>query len=575
MRVLIPYVKRYKWDAIWAMVSIVFQVFATLWQPRMLQTVMEAIMKQDKTTVFNYGIGLILLAVVGIIAGIINTVYSARLALHVATDLRADLYDHIQSFAYADIEDFSASNLVVRMTNDVNQVQQVVMAAFQQVTRIPLVFAGALALALTTMPEQWWVIAVMMVIIVGVGLVTFKTMSKYFAQTQQDIEDVNTLARENLMGIRVIKSFVQEQAQITGFAKTSDRLRDVTAKIGELFAVLMPAFFLTANIAVVVSVYIVGQNVTAHPTYLAAISSFTSYLMQILFAVINASFMMTFASRAFISMGRIREVLDHKPSMHFTTTGPATVPGDITFEHVTFTYPGDTQPTLQDVSFTAPAGSMIGIVGATGSGKTTLAQLIARLFDPDSGRVLIGGVDVRELPEATIRNAVAYVLQRATLFSGTIAQNLLQVQPAATPATMARAAEIAQAAEFIERLPETYDAPVEERSANFSGGQKQRLAITRGVIADPEILILDDATSALDARSEKLVQEALDRELTRTTTVVIAEKIASIIRADQILVMDGGRLVATGTHRQLVQSSAIYQEIYATQKAKEGGVAHV
>ncbi|WP_125704143.1 ABC transporter ATP-binding protein [Lacticaseibacillus daqingensis] len=573
MRVLIPYIRRYKLDAIFATLAVVLQVFATLWQPRMLQTIMEAIMTQDKQIVFHYGVGLIGLAFLGIAAGIVNTVFSARLALNVATDLRADLYDHVQRFAYADVEEFSASNLVVRMTNDVNQIQQVVMATFQQVTRIPLVFAGALALALVTMPMQWWVIALMMIVIVGTAVVTFKLMSKYFAQTQQDIEDVNTLARENLMGIRVVKSFVQEQSQIATFAKTSDRLRDVTTKIGELFAVLMPIFFLSANIAVAASVYLVGQNVTVHPTYLAAISSFTSYLTQILFAVINGAFMMTFASRAFISMGRLHQVLDHQPSMTFAAAGPTHVAGDITFDHVSFTYPGDATETLHDVSFTAKAGQMIGIVGATGSGKTTLAQLIARLYDPDAGRVLVGGVDVRDLPEATLRNAVAYVLQRATLFSGTIASNLQQVQPGATPAVMARAAEIAQAAEFIDRLPEAYDAPVEERSANFSGGQKQRLAITRGVIANPEILILDDATSALDARSEKLVQEALDRELTQTTTVVIAEKIASIIRADQILVLDGGRVVGHGTHRELAATNQVYQEIYATQKAKEGGQA--
>ncbi|WP_179394284.1 ABC transporter ATP-binding protein [Lacticaseibacillus absianus] len=571
MRILIPYIGRYKRDAILATLTVVLQVFATLWQPRLLQTVMEAIMAQDKTTVFNHGLGLIGLAVLGIAAGIANTVFSARLALNVATDLRTDLYGHVQTFAYADVEAFSASNLVVRMTNDINQIQQVVMATFQQVARIPLVFAGALALALITMPMQWWVIALMMIVIVATAVVTFKLMSKLFAQTQQDLEDVNTLARENLMGIRVVKSFVQEHSQITQFAQTSDRLRDVTTKIGEMFAVLMPIFFLTANIAVAGSVYLVGAHLTAHPTYLAAISSFTSYLTQILFAVINGAFMMTFASRAFISMGRIHEVLDHQPSMAFVPAGPAKVAGDVTFEHVTFTYPGDTRPTLEDVSFTAKAGEMVGIVGATGSGKTTLAQLIARLYDPERGRVLVGGVDVRELPEATLRHAVAYVLQRSTLFSGTIASNLQQVQPNATPAVMARAAEIAQAAEFIDRLPEAYDAPVEERSANFSGGQKQRLAITRGVIADPEILILDDATSALDARSEKLVQEALDRELTHTTTVVIAEKIASIVRADQILVMDNGRVVGTGTHRELAATNPVYQEIYATQKAKEGG----
>ncbi|QMU08788.1 ABC transporter ATP-binding protein [Levilactobacillus suantsaii] len=571
MKTLMPYFRRYHRDVWGAMVSLVALVFATLWQPRLLQVVMEAIIKNDQNTILQQGLFLLGLAVIGIIGGIINTVYSARIALGVATDLRADVYRHVQSFAYADVEHFSASNLVVRMTNDINQVQQIVMAGFQQITRIPLLFIGALILALVTMPQQWWVILAMMVIILMVSGLAVKRMTVYFGQTQQDIESVNTVARENLMGIRVVKSFVQEGAEINKFSQRSDALTGVTAKIGYWFAILMPAFFLTANLAVGVAVYIVGQNITTHPGYLAAITSFISYLMQILFAVINGGFLMTFASRAIISLGRISEVLETKPSMTYVDGSAEPVGGDIEFDHVSFTYPGDDRPTLKDVSFTLKAGQMLGIVGATGSGKTTLAQLIARLYDPDSGVVKVGGVDVRQLPEKSLRRTVAYVLQRSTLFSGTISGNLRQVQPDASTGHMQWAANIAQASEFIERLPQTYDAPVEERSQNFSGGQQQRLAITRGVMANPKVLILDDATSALDARSEKLVQEALDRDLKATTTIVIAEKISSVLHADQILVLDNGRVSGTGTHQDLVRNNEVYQTIYRTQKAREEG----
>ncbi|WP_119326511.1 ABC transporter ATP-binding protein [Companilactobacillus musae] len=572
MKVLMPYIKRYRKDVYIALISIIALVFATLWQPRLLQVIMNAILKGDKSTIFQQGIVLIILAIIGIIAGVINTIYSAHVALGVATDLRADLYNKVQTFAYADVEKFSASNLVVRMTNDINQVQQIVMAGFQQVSRIPLLFIGAFILAMITMPQQWWVLIGMMIIVIAVSWYSYQKMSSYFAETQQDIENVNTVARENLMGIRVVKSFVQEPHEITKFSKASDSLTKVTAKIGYTFAILMPAFFLTANIAVVLAVYLVGKNLTVHPTYLAAITSFISYLMQILFAVINGGFLMIAASRANISLGRIGEVMQTDPSMTYVKGDATPVEGDIEFDHVTFTYPGDDAPTLKDISFKVNAGEMIGIVGATGSGKTTLAQLIARLYDPDSGVIKVGGVDVRQLPEKSLRDTVAYVLQRSTLFSGTISANLRQVKEDASPNQMQWAANIAQASEFIERLPLMYDAPVEERSSNFSGGQKQRLSITRGVIAEPKILILDDATSALDAQSEKLVQEALDKDLTTTTTVVIAEKISSILRADRILVLDDGHIVGNGNHKELVASNEVYQEIYRTQKAREGGM---
>ncbi|MCX2455289.1 ABC transporter ATP-binding protein [Lacticaseibacillus nasuensis] len=569
MKLLKPYLARFKGDVWWAIVSVAVVAFATLWQPRVLQQIMTAIIANDKATVFRLGLWLVALGVIGIVAGVINTVYSARIALNVATNLRADVYRHVQTFAYADVEQFSPSNLVVRMTNDINQIQQVLMAVFQQVTRIPLLFFGALVLALVTIPSLWWIILVMMAAIIGVSWFAFQKMGKLFGRTQKLVERVNTIARENLMGIRVVKSFVQEDNQIKTFAKASDAMRDVNTKIGDLFAILMPAFFLACNLAIGVSVFLIGRNITAHPTYLAAISSYTSYLFQIMFAVINAGFMTTFAARAMISIGRLKTVMTHAPSMHFVAGPSQPVGGSIAFDHVSFTYPGDDQPTLRDISFTVPAGAQVGIVGATGSGKTTLAQLIPRLFDPDVGTVTLGGVDLRELSQATIRDTVSFVLQRSTLFSGTIAANLRQAQPSAALPQMERAAGIAQAAEFIERLPERYDAPVEERSANFSGGQKQRLAITRGVIAEPKVLILDDATSALDARSEKLVQQALGKHLAHTTTVIIAEKISSIIHADEILVLADGRLVGHGTHRELVANNPTYQEIYRTQKAKE------
>ncbi len=569
MTSLITYLKKYKADATIATLSVAVIAFATLWQPRILQEMINAILKQDQTTVLHLGIQLIALALLGIVAGIVNTIFAAKTAQEVSADMREKGYRKIQTFSFGNIEKFSASNLVIRLTNDINQVQLVIMSVLQQLTRIPILFIGAFVLAIITMPKFWWIIVLMLVLIVVVSIFAFTKMGKYFERVQTQLEDNNTLARENLMGMRVVKSFVQEKNQIARFSKSSDDMTETTIRIGNLFSILMPAFFLVGDLAVAGSIMLVGTMVTKDPSMIAAVQAFVSYLMQILFSVVMGGFMMTGASRAFVSLKRLQEIYDTKPDLTFPAVPEEQLSGDISFDRVNFTYPGDDQAVLKDISFKVKAGEMIGIVGATGSGKTTLAQLIPRLYDPDSGVVKVGGRNIKDVNEESLRAAVSFILQRSTLFSGTISHNLRQGKNDATLADMQWAANIAQASEFIEKLDQQYDAKVEERSANFSGGQKQRLSITRGVIKNPEILIMDDSTSALDARSEKLVQQALENELAGTTTIIIAEKISSIIKADRILVLDQGQLVGEGTHQELVANNDIYQAIYQTQKALE------
>lgn len=569
MTSLITYLKKYKADAIIATLSVAVIAFATLWQPRILQEMINAILKQDQTTVLHLGIQLIALALLGIVAGIVNTIFAAKTAQEVSADMREKGYRKIQTFSFGNIEKFSASNLVIRLTNDINQVQLVIMSVLQQLTRIPILFIGAFVLAIITMPKFWWIIVLMLVLIVVVSIFAFTRMGKYFERVQTQLEDNNTLARENLMGMRVVKSFVQEKNQIARFSKSSDDMTETTIRIGNLFSILMPAFFLVGDLAVAGSIMLVGTMVTKDPSMIAAVQAFVSYLMQILFSVVMGGFMMTGASRAFVSLKRLQEIYDTKPDLTFPAVPEEQLSGDISFDHVNFTYPGDDQAVLKDISFKVKSGEMIGIVGATGSGKTTLAQLIPRLYDPDSGVVKVGGHNIKDVNEESLRAAVSFILQRSTLFSGTISHNLRQGKNDATLADMQWATNIAQASEFIEKLDQQYDAKVEERSANFSGGQKQRLSITRGVIKNPEILIMDDSTSALDARSEKLVQQALENELAGTTTIIIAEKISSIIKADRILVLDQGQLVGEGTHQELVANNDIYQAIYQTQKALE------
>ena len=294
-----------------------------------------------------------------------------------------------------------------------------------------------------------------------------------------------------------------------------------------------------------------------------------TYMMQIMFAIIMGGMMSMMASRAFISLKRIGEVIHTEPAMYFKDTEDIDLSGDLEFDKVSFSYPSDDELTLENISFSIKAGEMVGVVGATGAGKSTLAQLIPRLFDPTAGTIKIGGHDLREINRHNLRQTVSIVLQRAILFSGTVGQNLKHGKADATEADMTRASAISQAREFIEKMSDVFESPVEERGTNFSGGQKQRLSIARGVIGDPKILILDDSTSALDAKSEKLVQQALAGELANTTKIIIAQKISSVVHADKILVLDAGKLIGVGTHKELVANNDTYREIYNTQKGSE------
>ncbi|MFL2081810.1 ABC transporter ATP-binding protein [Latilactobacillus sakei] len=553
-----------------SILATIISVASSLWQPKLLQNVLEGIMKDDQDKVMQIGIYLIVIAVVGLIAGVVNTITSAITAQGMTADIRETTFRKIQTFSFANIEKFSVGNLSVRLTNDMTQIQNVIMMSLQTLVRIPILFVGSFILAMNSIPSLWWIIILLVVLVFVITFLSMGSMGKHFGAIQNLIDKINNLAKENLMGTRIVKSFVQEDNEINRFSKTSDQLEKHTAVVGMLFSVMIPSFMLVANLAVVASIYFVGNLVDTDPEAIAAIASFMNYLMQIMMSIIMGGMMMMMASRGAVSLKRLQEILATDPDIVYPDVPDQDLAGTLVFEHVSFRYPEDDHDTLNDISFEINAGEMIGIVGATGAGKSTMAQLIPRLFDPTKGEIRIGGVPIKELNEHNLHDSVSFVLQKAILFSGTIAQNLKHGKKDADTADMDRATGIAQAKEFIEKLADTYDAPVEERSANFSGGQKQRLSISRGVIGQPKILILDDSTSALDAHSEKLVKEALDRELADTTTLIIAQKISSVVNADRILVLDEGRLVGVGTHHELLETSAVYREIFETQKGKRG-----
>ena len=560
---------RYKWHALTSVVLTSIVVITTLLQPSYLKDVLTAVLLNDQDEIFRVGKILLVIAGIGLLAGLANTINAAKIAQGVSADIRENTFRKIQSFSYANIEEFNAGNLVVRMTNDVTQIQNLTMMLFTILLRVPLLFIGAFIMAVRTLPELWWMIIVMVILIVAIMAIVMGQMGPRFGKFQTLMDRMNSIVKENLRGIRVVKSFVQEKNQYDKFKEVSNELLDLNIFIGYGFSILQPLMMFISYMAIFASLYLVSGMVDTNIEAVGGFTSFMSYLMQIMFAIIMTSFMGMQASRAAISIKRIAEVLNTEPAMTFVDVPDEELNGSIVFDNVTFTYPHDTEPTLKNISFEIESGQMVGVVGATGAGKSTLAQLIPRLFDPQEGSIFIGGRDVKEVNKNTLRNTVSIVLQKAILFSGTIADNLRQGAPGADLLRLERAAGIAQAKEFIDRLDETYESEVEERGNNFSGGQKQRISIARGVIGEPKVLVLDDSTSALDAKSEKLVQEALNHELKATTTVIVAQKISSVIKADKILVLDEGRLIGEGTHAELVANNAVYREIYETQKGRE------
>ena len=542
---------------------------SSLLQPLYLKDVLNALLAGNRKEIYRLGAWLLGFGLVGLLAGGANVTLAAYIAQGVSSDLREKTFRKIQTFSYANIEQFNAGNLVVRMTNDINQVQNLVMMMFQILFRLPILFLGSFILAVVTIPSLWWVIVLMVFLVFFLTGVMMGLMGPRFAKFQVLLEKINAIAKENLRGVRVVKSFVQEREQYQKFTQVSDELLEQNLFIGYAFSIVQPMMMIVGYGAVYLTMWLLSSMIQMDPGLVSSIVSFISYLNQIMFTIIMVGFLGNTVTRAMVSIRRIKEVLDTEPAMTFKNEAEEDLEGSLVFDHVTFTYPTDTEPMLKDISFEVKPGEMIGVVGATGAGKSTLAQLIPRLFDPQEGSIKIGGKDLRDISEASLRKNVSIVLQKAILFKGTIADNLRQGKQNASLPELEQAARIAQASEFINRMEDTYNSQVEERGNNFSGGQKQRMSIARGVVSNPNILILDDSTSALDAKSEKLVQEALNKDLKGTTTIIIAQKISSVVHADKILVLDQGRLIGQGRHADLVATNDVYREIYETQKGKE------
>lgn len=567
------HVRNYRIPVLGSVISLIIAAFCSLLQPWLLQDTLNCLMKNDAAGIKRYGIFLLLLAAIGVVCGILNIWFAAKTAQGVTSDVREQLYRKIQSFSFSNIEKFSVGTLIVRLINDMNQVTNIIMTTLMQVLRMPIILIGSFVMGIVTLPRYWWVQILLLLIVSLVLFFVFPSLDKLFSKYQVWFDECNTVARESMQGVRVVKSFNQQDQETEKFTASSNELNQLNIKIGYVFSILMPAFTLVVCIGTALIVYLVGKNIGLYPKDISAISSYVGYLSQMLSNLAFGGMMLAQYSRGLVSLKRIDEVIETEPDLKFNhEESNVDLKGSVEFDDVSFKYPGSSKETLSHVSFKVDPGETVGIVGRTGSGKSTLVSLLVRLYDPTSGTIRLGGCDLRDVNERKLRKMAALVQQKALLFSGTIADNLRQGDENATEEDMERAIEISQAKEFIDKYPYRFEHVVEERSANFSGGQQQRLSIARGIIGKPKVLILDDSTSALDAESEKKVQAGLEQKLGDATVFIIAEKIFSVMHADKILVMDDGKIKAMGTHEELLLTSPLYQEIYETQRAREGGI---
>lgn len=567
------HVRNYRIPVLGSVISLIIAAFCSLLQPWLLQDTLNCLMKNDAAGIKRYGIFLLLLAAVGVVCGILNIWFAAKTAQGVTSDVREQLYRKIQSFSFSNIEKFSVGTLIVRLINDMNQVTNIIMTTLMQVLRMPIILIGSFVMGIVTLPRYWWVQILLLLIVSLVLFFVFPSLDKLFSKYQVWFDECNTVARESMQGVRVVKSFNQQDQETEKFTASSNELNQLNIKIGYVFSILMPAFTLVVCIGTALIVYLVGKNIGLYPKDISAISSYVGYLSQMLSNLAFGGMMLAQYSRGLVSLKRIDEVIETEPDLKFNhEESNVDLKGSVEFDDVSFKYPGSSKETLSHVSFKVDPGETVGIVGRTGSGKSTLVSLLVRLYDPTSGTIRLGGCDLRDVNERKLRKMAALVQQKALLFSGTIDDNLRQGDENATEEDMERAIEISQAKEFIDKYPDRFEHVVEERSANFSGGQQQRLSIARGIIGKPKVLILDDSTSALDAESEKKVQAGLEQKLGDATVFIIAEKIFSVMHADKILVMDDGKIKAMGTHEELLLTSPLYQEIYETQRAREGGI---
>ncbi|WP_037365145.1 ABC transporter ATP-binding protein [Amycolatopsis orientalis] len=572
VKLLRSYLRPYR-AALWLVVALqLVQTIAALYLPTLNADIIDGgLVKGDTGYILKIG-GVMLLVTLVQIAGSIGAVYhGSRVSAAVGRDIRAGVFHRVQDFSAREIGRFGTPSLITRTTNDVQQIQLLAGLTFTLMVSAPIMCVGGIVLALQQdVPLSALLVVIVPVLGVAIGLIVMR-MRPAFRLMQKRLDRINQVLREQIMGIRVIRAFVRDQHERERFGRANDELFTVSLRVGRLIALMFPTVMLVVNVSSVAVLWFGGQRVDSGAMQIGALTAFLAYLLQILMAVMMATFMFMMVPRAEVSAERITEVLDTESSVHPPERPlPAgTERGRLDLAGVGFRYPGAEKPVLQDVSLLARPGETTAIIGSTGSGKTTLLNLIPRLMDATEGTVRVDGVDVRQLDPDVLSSVVGMVPQKPYLFAGTVASNLRYGNPDATDEELWHALEVAQGKDFVERMEQGLDSPIAQGGTNVSGGQRQRLAIARMLVHRPEIYLFDDSFSALDYATDAALRRALAEETRDATVVIVAQRVSTIRGADRIIVLDDGRVVGTGTHHELMDANETYREIVLSQLTEQ------
>ncbi len=567
---MLKFLKKYWWIGLIGSMFMVGEVLIDLIQPKMMAKIVdEGILKGDSALVWSVGIRMILIVMLGGSCGILSGVFVNICAQHYGNDLRKACFGRIMNFSFEQTDDFTVGSLITRTTSDVTQVQNMLAQLIRGAVRCMMFFiAGSSFLISLNVAFSRVLMFALPVILIEIAFVVWKS-GPLFTLLQKRLDRVNSIIGENIAGERVVKAFVQEERENEKFETGNRELVDTQFKVLILLSWMRPIMNIVLNIATVAIIYIGGMEVAAKRMEIGRLMAAITYLSQILNGMMMLAMIFQTITRGVASSKRLKEVLSSVPAIK--DGAEREIPlrgGSIEFKNVSFTYPGHHHEVLKNINFSLGAGQTLAIIGATGSGKSTLVSLIPRFYDVNAGSVLVDGIDVRRFPLDELRDRIAFVLQKSEMFSSTIKQNILIGKPDADDEEVKRAARAAQADGFITAQPEGYDTPVAEAGMSLSGGQKQRIAISRALIKPAEILVLDDSTSALDLGTEARLFKALGEEYSKLTRIIIAQRIATVMRADRIAVLERGRIVGLGSHDELMASCPVYREIYDSQLRK-------